>query len=450
MIQPPTSETLEKPQPRPFLDLLFSVVIPALILANFSGDDGFGARNALLLALAFPLAWGSLELLKYKSFNLIALLGLIGVLLTGGIALLQLDTVWLAVREAAFPGVLGTAIMVSTRFPRYSVISKMFYMSEVFASKQAKEALTEGAIKEAAEARLSHATYLLAGIFFFAAAMNYLLARWIVVSPTGSAAFNEELARLSLLGYGAIAIPSFVMMIVLFLWLRRTLHHLAGISGGVADEGSPFPKISFSTEIRPVPIRSLLAGSALMLPVAVAIGVWFENPWWQAVRAPVSMRDWGVTIAAAAVGAAIGWLFGRPRKPHAQRMFDWALKPLAVIEPSHRNIALLSLCAGVFEELLFRAALLPVIGLVPAALLFALMHSQAALFAPSRTQATAYFAIIFAIGLLLGWVFNVFGLWAAIVLHGVYDYVLLRLLAPRIAAERARLLASFEQGPVSS
>ena len=207
-----------------------------------------------------------------------------------------------------------------------------------------------------------------------------------------------------------------------------------------------------SVEVRPTSIGHLLIGSAILLPLAVAVGRWLENPWWQVLHVPASVYDWGVIVAAAAVGAAMGWLPWRFQELHVVRAFDfdWALKPLAAIEPSHRNIALLSMFAGVFEELLFRAALQPVIGLVPAALLFALMHAQSALFAPSRTQAVAYLAIIVAIGLLLGCVFNTFGLWAAIALHSVYDYVALRLLAPQIGAERARLLANYKQGPESS
>ena len=236
---------------------------------------------------------------------------------------------------------------------------------------------------------------------------------------------------------------------MLSLWLRRMLASLAGIAGGRIDEAARVNKRS--VEVRPTSIGNLLIGSAILLPLAVAVGIWLENPWWQVLHVPASVYDWGGIVAAAAVGAAMGWLPWRFQELHAVRAFDfdWALKPLAAIEPSHRNIALLSMFAGVFEELLFRAALQPVIGLVPAALLFALVHASTARFAPSRTQAAAYFAIIVTISLLLGWVFDTFGLWAAIALHGVYDYVGLRMWAPQIVAERARLLANFKQGPES-
>ena len=78
-------------KPRPMVDLMVSLVIPSVILMKLSGDEHLGATTALMVALAFPLGWGLFELVKYRQFNFIALLGLISVILTGGIGLLKLD-----------------------------------------------------------------------------------------------------------------------------------------------------------------------------------------------------------------------------------------------------------------------------------------------------------------------------------------------------------------------
>lgn len=218
-------------KPRPFVDLLVSILIPSVILMKFSGENDLGASGALILALAFPLGWGLFELLKYKKFNFIALLGLVGVLLTGGIGLLELDTQWLAVKEAAIPGLIGIAVLVSTR-PRYPLIRTLLYNPAVLDVEKIKQKLTEKGTTAAFESRLLFATYLLGGTFFFSATMNYILARWIVVSPAGSAAFNEELGRLTLLSYPVIAIPSMIMMMTLFYYLWRTIHSLTGLALG--------------------------------------------------------------------------------------------------------------------------------------------------------------------------------------------------------------------------
>jgi intracellular septation protein A len=231
MSESPTTPTQKSPdhKPRPLVDLLVSIVIPSIILMKFSDDSGLGASGALITALAFPLSLGLYELLKYRKFNFIALLGLISVLLTGGIGLLQLDTQWLAVKEAAIPGLIGVAILVSSQ-TRYPLIKTLLYNPKILNVDKIKLKLDEFGSTVMFEERLLKATYLLGGTFFFSAVMNYILAKWIVTSPAGSAAFNEQLGQLTLLSYPMIAIPSMLMMLAIFYYLWRTIHGMTGLA----------------------------------------------------------------------------------------------------------------------------------------------------------------------------------------------------------------------------
>lgn len=215
-------------QPRPLVDMAVSILIPSLILMKLSGEQRLGADGALLLALAFPLGWGAFEMIRYRKFNGIALLGLVSVLLTGGIGLLQLDSGWLAVKEAAVPGLLGLAVLVSTR-TRYPLIRTLLYNPRVLDVEKIHQHLERLGHVMQFEARLLRATYWLAGTFFFSSAMNYVLAKWIVTSPSGSEAFNEELGRMTLLSYPMIAIPSTLMMMAILYYLWRTIHGLTGL-----------------------------------------------------------------------------------------------------------------------------------------------------------------------------------------------------------------------------
>jgi len=223
------TKALPKHKPRPFIDLLVSIVIPSVILMKFSADDALGASTALITALAFPLGWGLFELAKYRKFNFIALLGLISVILTGGIGLLQLDTQWLAIKEAAIPGLIGLAVLVSTR-TRYPLIRTLIYNPKILDIDLIQQKLDDLGNGVAFEARLLKATYFLSGTFFFSSCMNYILAKWIVTSPSGSAAFNEELGQMTLLSYPMIAIPSMLMMIFIFYYLWRTVHGMTGLT----------------------------------------------------------------------------------------------------------------------------------------------------------------------------------------------------------------------------
>ena len=214
--------------PQPLTELLITLVIPSIILMKFSGPKDLGAVNALLLALAFPLFWGARDLLKQHKLNLFAALGVISILLTGGIGLLQLDTQWLAIKEAAIPGLIGLAVAVSAH-TRYPLVRVLLYTPAIMDVERIQRSLAERGNHAAFESRLRIATWMLAGSFLFSSVMNFFLATWIVVSPTGTPAFNEELGRLTLLSYPMIALPSMLIMMVALYYLARSIRDLAGL-----------------------------------------------------------------------------------------------------------------------------------------------------------------------------------------------------------------------------
>jgi intracellular septation protein A len=210
------------------VDLVVSIILPSAILMKLSGENDLGASGALIAALAFPLAWGLFELIKYRKFNFIALLGLVSVLLTGGIGLFELDTKWLAIKEAAIPSIIGIAVLIST-FTPYPLVKALLLNPEVMDVEKIHLKLKEHNSTNIFEKRLVTATYLIAGSFAFSAVMNYILAKWLVISPAGTPEFNEELGQLTLYSYPMIALPSMVMMIGIFYYLWRTIHDLTGL-----------------------------------------------------------------------------------------------------------------------------------------------------------------------------------------------------------------------------
>lgn len=216
----------------PLIELTVTLIIPSLILMKLSGAEHLGAVNALLAALAFPLGWGVREYLRQRKFNFFAALGFFSVLLTGGIGLLQLDPQWLAVKEAAIPAVLGLAVLGST-FTRYPLVRALLFSPAIMQVERIQAALDTHGTRAAFEAKLTHATWMLAGSFLFSAVMNYLLASWVVTSAPGTEAFNEELGQLTLLSYPVIALPSMLIMMGALFYLARALRLLAGL--GLSD-----------------------------------------------------------------------------------------------------------------------------------------------------------------------------------------------------------------------
>lgn len=218
-------------KPNPLFEIVVTILVPALILMQLSGEARLGPVRALLLALAFPLGWGLWDALRRRKLNWLAVLGVVSTLLTGGIGLLALDAQWLAVKEAAVPGLIGLVVLGSnwTRWPLIRVLvfnPTLFDVERVHAALEARRNVVPF------ELRLRTGTFLLACTFFFSAVMNYVLARWIVTSPAGTEAFNAELGRLTLLSYPIIAIPSMLMMMGLLFWLARGAKALTGLDLG--------------------------------------------------------------------------------------------------------------------------------------------------------------------------------------------------------------------------
>jgi hypothetical protein len=161
----------------------------------------------------------------------------VSTLLTGGIGLLALDARWLAVKEAAVPGLIGIIILGSA-WTASPLIRLLVFNASLFDVERVTAALKAKGSTVAFEQRLRQGTVLLAGTFFFSAVANYVLARWVVTSPAGTEAFNQELGRLTLLSYPVIAIPSTLMMMGLLFWLAREARRLTGLPMGEMLHGA--------------------------------------------------------------------------------------------------------------------------------------------------------------------------------------------------------------------
>jgi len=215
----------------PLFEIVITILLPAVILMQLSAQSRLGPTAALLLALAFPVVWGIREGIKRGKVSAMAVLGVVSTLLTGGIGLLKVDPFWLAVKEAAVPGLIGLAVLGSN-WTRWPLIRIFVFNHQIFDVPRVERALAERGTTVPFELRLRRGTLYLAGTFFFSSVMNYVLARWVVTSPAGSEAFNEELGRLTLLSYPVIALPSMIMMMALMWWLARGARELTGMDVG--------------------------------------------------------------------------------------------------------------------------------------------------------------------------------------------------------------------------
>ena len=210
----------------PLVSLLFNIVVPVVILMRFSSDQWLGPVNGLLVALAFPLAYGIFDYSQRRTLNFLPIVGVVGILLTGGIGLLKLDPKWIAVKEGAIPLFIGIAVIGSLK-TRFSLVSVL--LNKVIDSAAVNVALDERGTRAPYKRRLVHATFIVAASFFLSSVSNYFLARLVVVSPPGTTAFNEELGKMTALSFPVISVPAIIILTIAILYTVVGIRNLTGM-----------------------------------------------------------------------------------------------------------------------------------------------------------------------------------------------------------------------------
>lgn len=240
--EPLTNEPVtpkKQPPKESFLaNLLLNIVIPTLILTKLSDDKFLGATWAMVVALAFPLAYGIYDFARVRKLNFFSILGIVSVLLTGGISLLHLDPKYIAIKEAAIPALLGIITLISMR-TRFPLVRAFIYNDKVLKIHKVDAALDHYQTRKQFEQTLNIASLAIAGSFFISSILNYVLAKIIMVSPAGTAAFNAELGRMTALSYPVIALPMMLIMIGTLFYVFRSIRLLTHLTlEEVINDGS--------------------------------------------------------------------------------------------------------------------------------------------------------------------------------------------------------------------
>lgn len=207
------------------LNLLLNIVIPTVILIKFSGESGLGVKNAIIVALAFPIGYGLYDFTRIKRINFFSALGVVSIFLTGGISLLELDPKYIAIKEAAIPALFGIAIVISLYTP-YPLVKTFIYNDKLIQVERVSSALEQHGGVNAFEIRLRNASLMVAGSFFLSSVLNYALARYLLVSQPGTEAFNAELGKMTALSIPIIAVPSTLVMLMTLFYLYKSITKL--------------------------------------------------------------------------------------------------------------------------------------------------------------------------------------------------------------------------------
>jgi hypothetical protein len=225
------TNSTQKSEPKEslLLNLVLNIIIPTVILTKFSGEDHLGPRLSIVIALAFPIAYGLMDFVKQKKINFFSALGVVSVFLTGGISLLELPPKYIAIKEAAIPAALGIATLIST-YTKYPLVRLFLYNDKVLATDVISDQLQQRGNTLAFDQALIISSYIVAASFFLSSFLNYMLAKIVVVSQPGTEAFATELGKMTAYSYVVIVIPSIAVMIFAMYYLFRKITRLTGLS----------------------------------------------------------------------------------------------------------------------------------------------------------------------------------------------------------------------------
>ncbi|MBK8971441.1 MAG: MFS transporter [Hahellaceae bacterium] len=231
-MQPPSSELPHSPAKEKkgglLGNLVFNIILPTAIMTKLSSEDYLGPLMAIVVALIFPIGYGIRDYLTAHKPNFFSILGVVSVILTGTMSLLKLPPEYIAIKEAAIPGLFGLATLLSVN-TRWPLVRTFLFNEQVMKVQVVHDALAQHGTEQAFELKLRNASYMVAASFFLSSVLNYVLAKVILVSEPGTVAYTEELGKMTALSFPVIALPStLVMMIALGYLLKqiKALTHL--------------------------------------------------------------------------------------------------------------------------------------------------------------------------------------------------------------------------------
>lgn len=217
-------------------NMLFSIVIPVIILNKLSSQFGEdGPLIALLVALAFPIGYSLYEFRSTRKLNPISVLGFVNVLATGGLALMQLEGIWFAVKEGMFPLIIGIAVYLSSGWKK-PLIKVLLFNDQVFDVHKIQDKLGENNSEQDFDDHLRKSTKYFAYTFYLSAILNFALASYIFTeiplelpSVERSQILNEQIADMTWKSYFVIVIPSMLCMFVLLSYLLKGIKRYTGL-----------------------------------------------------------------------------------------------------------------------------------------------------------------------------------------------------------------------------
>ena len=238
----PTPRTAAGDQENPLVNIMVNILIPVVALSALSktGDKPWhiGPLWGMIIAVSLPAIYGFWFLAKNRKFNMFSILGVVGILLTGGITLyvwngdgsVKPNAAFLfAVKEAAIPLLLGATI-VASHYTRKPLVEVFLLNPDILDTERIAKAVADNGSRDAYDALRWQGTLMLAGSLVLSAVLNFFLALYFLKDKTEKVEYNAAVGKLTWVGFLVIGIPLMVIMMTGLLVLIKRIRTITGLS----------------------------------------------------------------------------------------------------------------------------------------------------------------------------------------------------------------------------
>ncbi|WP_135230328.1 VC0807 family protein [Deinococcus fonticola] len=224
----PAPEKAKRRIPKTIWDLVFTLVIPIMILspnllgegigvASLLGDGQTGNVRAYLLAALVPVGYVLWDILVNRNVSPVALIGGAGALFSGALAFWYVDGFWYAIKDSARSYLTGLLFLISaaTRVPLFRVFLDAASIGESEADRVAtRQAMADPGVHQG----LVLGTVAFAVVDVVGGLVNSAVNYQRVTAKFGSDAFNAQVAEVNAI----MRVPGMVISLLgvgLAMWL---------------------------------------------------------------------------------------------------------------------------------------------------------------------------------------------------------------------------------------
>ncbi len=217
----------ESPAVSSGMQLLINFVLPTIVLLGLSSPSRLGPAKAMLLALAFPVAFELYNLSRKRKASMLSIIAIAGILVTGGITLLGLSENWLAVRRSA-PYIAVALVLLASMLIRRPVLE--WGLAQLLDMELVRTKAEQKKTWPALQKHISMTGYLLVALLTLIGISAYILTLVVITAPTDTAAFNTEYVRLRLLSLPATTLPLLIGILAILIYLFGRIEKLTGLN----------------------------------------------------------------------------------------------------------------------------------------------------------------------------------------------------------------------------